>query len=248
MRVVMLAPEIHPYAKTGGLADVLAALPRALARDGVDVTVCVPGYRAALERAGPLPAGVRVRAPVASRMEPAEIVSVPGATVPTVLVCGDRYFDRGGLYGEAGSDYADNAERFAFFCRAALEWLRAAPRPDILHVHEWQTALAPAFLRAAPELYPELAGVRSVLTIHNLAYQGRFPERDWHLLNLDRRWFVPDFLEFYHDVNFLKAGIVFADAITTVSPRYASEIETPELGEGLDGILRTRRGRHRTCV
>ena len=137
MRVVMLAPEIHPYAKTGGLADVLAALPR---------------------------------------------------------------------------------------------------------------ALAPAFLRAAPELYPELAGVRSVLTIHNLAYQGRFPERDWHLLNLDRRWFVPDFLEFYHDVNFLKAGIVFADAITTVSPRYASEIETPELGEGLDGILRTRRGRHRTCV
>jgi starch synthase len=210
--------------------------------------VCVPAYRSALERAGPLGPGVRVRAPIASRMEPAEIVSVPGAAVPTVLVRNDRYFDRPGLYGEAGADYPDNAERFAFFCRAALEWLRAEPRPDVLHVHEWQAALAPAFLRAAPELYPELGDVRTVLTIHNLAYQGRFPARAWPLLNLDRRYFVPDFLEFYGDVNFLKAGIVFAHAITTVSPRYAAEIETAELGEGLDGVLRTRHGQLRGIV
>jgi starch synthase len=246
MRVVMLTPEVYPYAKTGGLADVIAALPRALARAGVDVTVCAPAFRSALRAAGPVPAGLRVRAPVASRMEPAEIVRVPGAAVPTVLVRADRYFDREGLYGDADGDYPDNAERFAFFCRAALEWLRVAPGPpDVLHLHEWQSALAPAFLRATADVYPELAGLRTVLTIHNLAYQGRFPSSDWHLLNLDARYFVPDFLEFYGQINYLKAGLVFADAITTVSPRYAAEIETPDFGEGLDGVLRARPDRVR---
>ena len=242
----MLAPELHPYAKTGGLADVTAALPAALARGGVETTVCVPGYRAALRRAGTLPPGPRLHAPVASRMEPAEFLTVSTAPVRTVLVRADRYFDRDGLYGDAGGDYPDNAERFAFFCRAALEWLRTeTPPPDVLHVHEWQTALAPAFLRAAAELYPEIAGVRTVLTIHNLAYQGRFASWDWHLLNLDRHYFVPGCLEFYGAINYLKGGIVFADAITTVSPRYAAEIQTPAFGEGLDGVLRTRRDRLR---
>jgi len=241
MRVLMLTPEVYPYAKTGGLADVLAALPRALAAAGVEVTVCAPGYRAALAAAGALAPGPRVRAPVGSRMEPAEVVTVPGAPVPTVLLRADRYFDRDGLYGEAGQDYPDNAERFAFFCRAALEWLRAeATPPDVLHAHEWQSALAPAFLRATAELYPELARMRTVMTIHNLAYQGRFPADRWHLLNLDARYFAPAFLEFYGQINYLKAGIVLADALTTVSPRYAAEIETPALGEGLDGVLRTR--------
>ena len=246
MRVVMLTPEVYPYAKTGGLADVLAALPAALARVGIHVTLCMPGFRSALRAAGPAAAGVRLHAPVASRMEPAEMIRVPGAAVPTVLVRADRYFDRDGVYGDTGGDYPDNAERFAFFCRAALEWLRMEPEPpDILHVHEWQSALAPAFLRATPDLYPELGRLRTVLTIHNLAYQGRFPSSDWHLLNLDPRYFVPDFLEFYGQINYLKAGMLFADAITTVSPRYAAEIETPAFGEGLDGVLRTRRGRLR---
>jgi starch synthase len=179
-------------------------------------------------------------------MEAAEIVPVPGAPVRTVLVRADRYFDREALYGDARGDYPDNAERFVFFCRAALEWLRAeSPPPDVLHVHEWQSALAPAFLRGNADVYPELAGTRSVLTVHNLAYQGRFPAFDWHLLNLDPRYFVPDFVEFYGQINYLKAGLVFADAITTVSPRYAAEIGTPEFGEGLDGVLRVRRDRLR---
>ncbi len=244
MRVVMLSPEVHPYAKTGGLADVIAALPPALARAGVDVTVCVPGFRSALRTARPLATGLRVYAPVGSRMEPAEIVRVPGAVVPTVLVRADRYFDREHFYGDAHGDYQDNAERFVVFCRAALEWLRLeAEPPDVLHVHEWQSALAPAFLRANADVYPELRGTRSVLTIHNLAYQGRFPAFDWHLLNLDARYFVPDFLEFHGQINYLKGGLVFADAITTVSPRYAAEIETPAFGEGLDGVLRARRDR-----
>ena len=179
-------------------------------------------------------------------MEPAEILAVPNAPVPTFLVRADRFFDRDGLYGVGGRDYDDNAERFAFFCRAALEWLRhASPAPDILHMHDWQTALVPAFLRATADLYPELAAVRTVQTVHNLAYQGRFPSEEWHLLNLDPRHFVPDGLEFYGDINYLKAGLLFADAITTVSPRYAEEIQTPSFGSGLDGVLRMRADRLR---
>jgi len=246
MRVVMLAPEVHPYAKTGGLADVLAALPAALNRIGVEVSVCLPAYRTALRALGPLPVILRLHAPVSSRMEPAEILAVPNAPVPTFLVRADRFFDRDGLYGVGGRDYDDNAERFAFFCRAALEWLRhASPAPDILHMHDWQTALVPAFLRATADLYPALAAVRTVQTVHNLAYQGRFPSEEWHLLNLDPRHFVPDGLEFYGDINYLKAGLLFADAITTVSPRYAEEIQTPSFGSGLDGVLRMRADRLR---
>src|SRR3989442_129544 len=239
MRVLMLTSEVYPYAKTGGLADVLAALPRALKATGVEVMVCMPGYRAARAMAGAVGPGLRLRAPIGSRMEPTEIVPVPGAPVPTVLLRADRYFDRDGLYGEGGQEYGDNAERFAFFCRAALELLRAEREPpDVLHVHEWQAALAPAFLRATAALYPELGRVRTVLTLHNLAFQGRFPADHWHVLNLDARYFVPEFLEFYGEINFLKAGMVFADALTTVSPPYAAEIQTPAFGEGLDGVLR----------
>jgi starch synthase len=242
MRVVMLASEARPYATTGGLGDVLAALPRALVHAGVEVQLCLPAYRSALRAAGRLAPATALHAPVGSRMEPVEIVAVADAPVPTALVRADRFFDRDGLYGPpGGGDYPDNAERFVVFCRAALEWLRRlAPPPDVLHVHDWQAALVPALLRGTAPLYPELARVRTLLTIHNLAYQGRFPASTWPLLNLDLRYFTPPFLEFWGDVSFLKAGIVFADAITTVSPRYAAEIETPAHGAGLDGVLRTR--------
>ncbi len=246
MRVVMLTAEAFPYAKTGGLADVLAALPQALAARGVEVTVMLPAYRAALAAAGAVERLGRVRAPVASRMEPAEILRVSGAPVPTILVHAPRYFDRPHLYGPPGGDYPDNAERFVFFCRTALEWLRTlGTPPDVLHAHDWQAALAPAFLRTTAILYPELARLRTVQTIHNLAYQGRFWAADWHLLNVDPRYFVADYLEFYGFINFLKGGLVFADALTTVSPRYAAEIQTAALGEGLDGVVRARTGRLR---
>src|SRR5438876_249995 len=231
MRVVMLSPEVYPYAKTGGLADVLAALPPSHAAAGVEVPVCMPGYRSALRAAGALASGTRLYAPIGSRMEPAEMVRVPGASVPTVLMRADRYFDRDGLYGEGGREWPDNDERFAFFCRGALEWLRAEGEPpDVLHVHEWQAALAPAFLRGTAELYPELARVRTVLTLHNLAYQGRFPAARWHLLNLDARYFVPEFLEFHGEINFLKAGIVLAAALPrALEP---SDAELVVLGSG----------------
>src|SRR5262249_181186 len=172
-----------------------------------------------------------------------------GARVPTLMVLAPRYFDRDGLYGADGHDHPDNAERFTFLCRAALEWLRGlATPPDVVHCHDWQTALAPAMLRATAPLYPELRRVRLVQTIHNLAYQGRYWAADWHLLNLDRRFFTSDALELYGDISFLKAGLVFADLITTVSPRYAREIQTPAFGGGLDGILRARAQRLRGIV
>lgn len=245
MRVVMLTSEAQPWAKTGGLADVLGALPRALADGGVEVTVVLPGHREALERAGDgLEALGRVWAPVSSRTEPVDVLAVVEAAVPTVLLASPRYFDRPGLYGTRTGDYPDNAERYVVFCRAALEWLRVWPSPPhLLHAHDWQGGLGPAFLRGSAELYPELRYVRTVHTIHNLAYQGRFWAADWHLLNLDRRWFTSEWLEFWGDIGFLKAGLVFADAITTVSPRYAREIQTPERGEGLDGVLSARAAR-----
>ncbi len=241
MHVVHLASEASPYAKTGGLGDVLGALPPALARGGVETTVVLPGYRHARGIAGATRPVGAVSALVSSRAEQATILAIEDAAVPTRLVDAPRYFDRPGLYGEDGRDYADNAERFVFFCRAALAWLGTWPRPpDVVHVHDWQAALAPAFLAAGRAVYPELARTRTVSTVHNLAYQGRFWEADWHLLNLDRRLFSIDGLEFHGYINFLKAGLVFADAVTTVSPRYAEEIRSPAFGEGLDGVLRMR--------
>ncbi|MCW5892564.1 MAG: glycogen synthase GlgA [bacterium] len=241
MRVVHLASEAQPWAKTGGLADVLGSLPPALASRGADVTVMLPAYRTALRTAGTVERLGRVHAPVGSRMEPVDVLRVANAPVPTLLLAAPRYFDREGLYGDGGRDHPDNAERFVVFCRAALEWLRElATPPDVLHAHDWQAAPALAFLRGTQALYPELAATRTVQTVHNLAYQGRFWAADWHLLNLDPRWFTAEFLEFHGQINFLKAGLVFADAITTVSPRYAREIQTPALGEGLDGVLRAR--------
>jgi starch synthase len=236
MRIVMLASEARPFASTGGLGDALAGLPRALAAEGVAVTVCLPGHRSALRAARGLSAVGRVQAPLGSRTEPAEIVEARGGVVPTVFVRADRWFDREAVYG-----YPDDAERWVVFARAALEWLRSsAVPPDVLHLHDWPASIAAAFLRQGAALYPELAGSRILLTIHNLAHQGRFPAGIWPSLNLDPRLFAPDGLEFHGDVSFLKAGILFADRLTTVSPRYAREILTAEFGEGLDGLLRSR--------
>lgn len=236
----MLASEVQPYARTGGLGDVLGALPQALREQGVAVTVCLPGYPSALAVASPAAASQVVYAPVSSRTEPVEMLRLDDRGVDVVLARADRYFHRDYLYGPPHGAYADNPERFVIFCRAVLEWLRTLPTPpDVLHAHDWQAALALAFLRANTA-YPELARTRTVFTIHNLAYQGRFWAEDWHLLNLDRHYFSTEFLEYYGEINFLKAGLVFADVLTTVSPRYALEIQTPAFGEGLDGLLRAR--------
>lgn len=240
-QVAIISPEIVPFAKTGGLGDVLGALPIALERLGLRPCLFMPAYRSVLKGGFPLEdTGVRFSVPISSRREGGSLFkTVTGRDIPVYLIRADRYFDRDYLYGTSDADYPDNAERFIFFCRAILEVLRLSP-PRILHAHDWQSALAVAFLKAEARLYPELALTRTIFTVHNLGFQGIFPHLDWHLLNLDQHFFNPRYLEFYGRINFLKGGLVFADTITTVSPTYAEEIKTTEQGFGLEGVFQER--------
>ncbi len=235
----MIASEAQPFAKTGGLADVLGALPPALARLGWDATLVLPKYRGV--SAGALVASFPVS--VGGYTRDAGFFESPLADgARAVLVeCPDLY-DREALYGLLNIDYPDNARRFAFLVRAALELAaRRGTAPSIVHAHDWQAALAPVYLKTLYASHPVLGGTPSVCTIHNLAYQGVF-EADW-LPRLDLGWdlFAIDRLEYWGRVSFLKGGINDAEIITTVSRRYAEEIQTPELGFGFDGILRRRR-------
>jgi starch synthase len=243
MRVVMAASECVPFAKTGGLADVVGALPRALQRLGLEVSVIMPAYGSVSSTGVPLRRTEwQLQVPISDRTATASVwQSEMEGGVPVYLIEADQYFARAGLYGTSDSDYLDNAERFAFFSRAVVALLMQLGPVDVLHCHDWQTALAPVFLQTDVGRYPGLESVRTVFTIHNIGYQGLFWHFDWHLLNIDWRYFTPDWLEFYGKINFLKGGIVCADAITTVSPTYAEEIQTPELGYGLEGVLAARR-------
>jgi len=238
----MASPEIAPFAKTGGLADMVGSLAPALAKQGVKVSLIMPAYRSVLQGSFRLDeTGIRFVVPVADRMEEGILLKAQGGNgVLVYLIKADRYFDRDHLYGPPEGDYPDNAERFVFFSRAILEVLRRIHHPQILHVHDWQSALAIAFLKALPQTYPELAHLKTVFTVHNPGYQGLFEPLEWRLLNLDWKFFVPGYLEFYGKINFLKGGLVFADTITTVSPTYAEELKTPEQGCGLEGVFRER--------
>ncbi len=242
--VLIASPEISPYAKSGGLGDVIASLPAALAGAGVGVSLVMPAYRCVLNGGYTLEeTGIRLSVPVARRRDETEVLRITtGDGIPVYLVRADRYFDRDDLYGTPDGDYPDNAERFVFFSRAVLE-LTKLLQPQVLHANDWQTALAVAFVKAQPDLYPELAALKTVMTVHNLGYQGQFKAADWQLLDLDRSLFSPRYLEFYGGINFLKGGIVFADAVTTVSPTYAEEIKTAEQGFGLEGVFQERADR-----
>jgi starch synthase len=242
MKIAMISSEILPFAKTGGLADVVGTLAAALARRGHEMTLVMPCHRAVLQNGfAPAETGMNFSVPLGERREDASVLRARGAgDVKVYFIRADRYFDRPFLYGTADGDYPDNAERFIFFSRAALEVLRHESI-DLLHCHDWQSALAVVFLKAQPARYAELAAAPSVLTVHNLGFQGIFPSTQWPLLNLDWSFFTPRFLEFYGNINFLKGGLVFADKITTVSPSYAQEIMDTEQGFGLEGVLRDRR-------
>jgi len=246
MHIVFAASECVPFAKTGGLADVVGALPAEIARLGHQVTVYVPLYarvRAWLEKSG----GTR---PYALRS-----VTVPFRyynRFAGVVDGGERdgvrfyfienaeMFDRPELYGPGGGDYADNAERFAFFCRAVLEATKQLGVPNVFHVHDWQTGLIPVYLRTTYAADPLLRPAATVLTIHNVAYQGTFPPATTEQLLFPWELFTMDKVEQYDRFNFLKGGVVFADRLTTVSRKYAEEIQTPEFGWHLDGALRGR--------
>lgn len=246
MRVAFVTPEVAPFSKTGGLANVSDALPAALAARGLNVTVFSPLYRSAAAMLADM------RLPVDESTGPTLWIGDERHTVRyctlqrngcrLVFVADDAFYDRPTLYvGPDGGDYADNVARFAFLSRAVLEYaLSRASAPDVFHLNDWQTALVPVYLRTIYRR-PELAAARSVLTVHNLAYQGRFAAPQLYATGLDWAMFHPGALEFYGQLNLLKGGLVFADAITTVSPSYAAEIQQPAFGDGLDGVLRATR-------
>ncbi len=245
MRVTFVTSEVHPFSQTGGLADVSEALPAALAALGCEVTVVSPLYRGAageLATAGPaadITAGPRLS--VGGIEQPLRYRSLTRHACRYVFVEHDGYYARPTLYVDArGADYADNLARYAFLCRAALAYARREP-PDIIHCNDWQTALIPVYVRAAAPR----ARARTLLTVHNLAYQGRFAASELSATGLDPSWFHIGGLEFYGGLNLLKGGVLFSDAVTAVSPTYAEEIQTPAAGWGLDGVLRSVRDRVR---
>ena len=240
MEILFVASEVAPWSKTGGLGDVAGALPRALAARGHAVSVVTPRYgsidpkrEALLRRDG----AVRVRGE-------ATTLWVRTGKPTVYFVEHERLFgSRRGLYAEGGHEYGDNAERFTFLCRAALALPAATgARPRIIHANDWQAGLVPFLMRQEHGHDPALAGARSVFTIHNLAYQGVFPKDVVPHLGLPWDVFRFEAMEFYDQLSFMKAGIVFADALTTVSPSYAREILTPHGGHSLDALLRHRRG------
>jgi starch synthase len=242
MKTLMASSEIFPLAKTGGLADVVGALGQHLVRLGTEVTLVMPAYRSLLEDRSTLEStGMELAVAIAGRTVRAAILKTRlGDKVPVYLIGEDSYFLRDNLYGTPQGDYADNAERFTFFSKAILELARRTAPWDVIHCHDWQTALVPVLKKAESDSFPEIRNSKTVLTIHNLGYQGNFPFSEWRLLGLDPRYFTPRYLEFYGKINFLKGGIVFADALTTVSREYANEIQTPEYGCGLEGVIRER--------
>jgi len=241
--IAMAASEALPYSKSGGLADVTGVLPGHLARLGHRVLLFVPYYRETRARFPRLP---RAHAPLDLpfpghdvRVEILRHEPAPGVSV--LLVREDEAFDRAHLYGNSDGDYWDNAGRYAFFCRAVLASLQAlGEHPDVIHAHDWQTALLPLYLRQRPDFAGPLAGTPSLITVHNLAYQGIFPADAMTYTGIPEYLFHPRGIEYFGRINLLKGGLLYADAITTVSPRYSEEIRTPEFGEGLDGVLRER--------
>lgn len=245
MRILLASSEAVPFAKTGGLADVCGTLPYALAELGHEVGVIIPAYRAVWCAGKPIRSlALEFIVPVGSKTVSGQLLEWPGE-VPGVtyyFVRQDYYYDRDELYTVHGQDYADNCERFVFFCRAVMEAARLLDfRPDILHANDWQTGLVPVYRRTLYAHAPEFQRTACVFTVHNMAFQGEFWHWDMLLTGLDWSYFNWQQMEFYGKLNFLKCGFVFSDAINTVSPRYAEEIQTPQFGCGLDGVLRSRR-------
>jgi starch synthase len=241
MKIAMLSSEVVPFAKTGGLADVVGALPKFLNQAGVEVRVITPLYRETKKKNLPLRSVGEIDLDWLGRKDRFSAFEYEADGVTFLFIEKDDYFDRDFLYGTPKGDYPDNGERFGFYSRAALETLKYAGfRPDVVHVHDWQSAVTLAFLKFVYDRDPFFAHTRSLLTIHNLAYQGLFESSILADIGLPERLFTMEEMEFYGQVNYLKAGILYATAVNTVSKRYSQEIQTPELGARLDGLLRKR--------
>jgi starch synthase len=240
MKIVFAASECVPYSKTGGLADVVGALPKALAAAGHDLTVYIPRYRQThLSGAQTIVPSITI--PFDDRYRFCSIIDGgKHDKVQFYFVEYPPYFDRDTLYGTAVCDFPDNAERFALFSRAVLEASKVLGVPQVFHCHDWQTALIPVLLRTQYAEDPAFRATATVFTIHNMGYQGLFPPDTLPLLTLPWDLFTILKLEFFGNVNFLKGALVYADFVNTVSRKYAQEIQTAEFGFGLDGVLRER--------
>jgi starch synthase len=244
LKILFVASEVVPFAKTGGLADVVGSLPIALMKLGCEVAVVLPKYKVISPEKYKLRLEVKgMQVPMGMGEVDANILStrLGNSHGMVYLVEADRYFDREGFYGTPEGDYHDNAERFAFFSRAVLEMLKALNwYPDVLHLHDWQTGLVAPYLETLYRTQPHFEHMKTLFTIHNMAYQGTFPKYMLPMTGLNWGEFRPDKLEFYDQVNYLKAGLVYSTALNTVSPTYAKEIQTDEFGYGLQGVLQSR--------
>ncbi len=247
MHIVMVASEVVPFAKTGGLADVTGTLPLSLARSKDSVSIIMPFYDRRIDAAK---FAVKPLKPAVSLSVPMGDAVISGKVLTTTLQHGVKvffisqpsYYGRPDLYQTPEGDYPDNAQRFIFFARAAVEtMLKLGLRPDIVHAHDWQAALVPVYLKSLYAGEKAFRKTRSLLTIHNLGYQGMFSKELMPLTGLGWEYFTFTRLEYWDHVGFLKGGILYADAVNTVSPRYAKEILTPEHGAGLQGVLAHRR-------
>ena len=244
MRIAHAASEVFPYLKTGGLADMVAALTGALVDRGHEVALFMPGYRSVLE--GAPAAGAQLTHKLKIEMGDAflagdvyTLTPRPGLTLH--LIGREEFFDRKRPYWTGERDYDDNDARFIFFQKAVAELLRLTDfKADIVHCHDWQTGFLPLFIRDAERRYDVTLALKTVFTIHNIAYQGIFPRKSFGLTNLPDELMGIDGIEYYDQMCMMKAGIVFADLVTTVSPHYAQEIQTPEFGNGMDGVIGTR--------
>jgi len=244
LRVFFVTPEAVPFAKTGGLADVAGALPKYLQPLGCEMILVMPFYRKVRQSGAPIEfLGEEWEISIGDEVFEAEIYR--GSLVPEIpvyFIGRDEFFDREYLYSTPKGDYFDNAERFIFFSKAVLQLCHHLNiSPDIIHHHEWQTGLIPAYLQSTHRHDPLFSQTAVVFTIHNIAYQGLFRKEKFHLTGLPLEMYHPEGIEFWERINFMKAGIVYADVINTVSKKYSQEIQTPEFGYGLDGILRKRK-------
>jgi starch synthase len=242
VKIAIVAAEVAPHAKAGGLADVIGALPAALKEAGEEPSLIVPAYDSIVQRVEAAPVLRDIAMPLGDGVEHFSVWRTTDQhSVPMYLIDHPGFFGRHGIYGDNGHDYPDNMRRFVFFGRAAAIASAEIVAPDVVHAHDWHAAATPIAMRADNSLRPKFKRALSVFTIHNLAFQGIGKREDFALLNLDGPYNSMDYLEFYGHLNLMKGAIVLSDGVSTVSPSYAHEIVTdPELGFGLEGVLRDK--------
>ena len=241
LKILLVSAEVYPFAKTGGLADVSGALPPALKKLGHDIRVIMPKYPCTT-KAGQKIESRKIDLKLSGFKEKGTLFEskLPN-DVPVYLIKHDDYFNRKYFYGEPGTDYPDSVERFSFFSQAVLKAVKSLDfKPDIIHCNDWHTGLIPVYLKTLYHKDQWYSQIKTLFSIHNLGYQGNFPHSHLKVTGLDESLFTTEGLEFYDQISFLKGGLIFSDSLSTVSPTYSQEIQTPDLGFGMQGILQKR--------